>query len=245
KERERFFKVLRETQAKGVIILSGDRHVADLSMDMKQIGYPLYDITSSGFNQANKSWRAPEANKHRISSMSYGDNFGFINIDWSSETSPRISLQLRDEDGDVTVQQKIRLGMLKPNATKVAAAEAKATDKEKEMEKEKTPEKPLPEGVLSPAEAAKKVDENVVVQFEVKAARLSKGKLFLNSETDFRSEANFTVLLQGEGMKEKYKDATAETFKGKTIKVTGKVILYQKKPEIIIEDESKIEVVEK
>ena len=44
--RNRLFKLLGDTRAAGVIIVSGDRHLAELSMIDAGIGYPLYDLTS-------------------------------------------------------------------------------------------------------------------------------------------------------------------------------------------------------
>jgi alkaline phosphatase D len=238
KERERLYKLLRETKANGVVVLSGDRHLAELSLDTKAIGYPLYDVTSSGFNQASKSWRAPEPNKHRVAAVPYGDNFGIITIDWASETSPRVSLQLRDEDGEIVVKQNIRLGMLKPNPdAKVAAGRTTEPD---------PPALPKPDGVLDPADALKKVGETVTVQFAVKSGRAVTKRLLLNSDADFRSDANFTVVLTGKALTEgKFKDATFDTFKGKTVRATGKVTEYQNRPQLQIDDETKIEIVEK
>ena len=37
--------------------------------------------------------------------MNWGDNFGLITIDWD-QPDPRISLQIRDVDGDITIQQR-------------------------------------------------------------------------------------------------------------------------------------------
>src|SRR5205814_8880957 len=51
-ERERFYKLLKDSGASGLIVLSGDRHLAELSLMDAGIGYPLYDLTSSGLNQA-------------------------------------------------------------------------------------------------------------------------------------------------------------------------------------------------
>jgi alkaline phosphatase D len=118
-ERARLFRVLRDSGAEGVIILSGDRHLAELSMMDAKIGYPIYDITASGFNQASRSWRAFETNRHRVATMNWGDNFGFLTIDWE-HPDPRISMQIRDVDGDITIQQKIRLSTIrrKPTAPK-------------------------------------------------------------------------------------------------------------------------------
>ncbi len=116
-ERERLFTLIRETGADGVIILSGDRHLAELSMMDARLGYPIYDLTSSGFNQASHSWRRFETNRHRVATMNWGDNFGVITIDWD-QPDPRISMQIRDVDGDITIQQKIRLSTIRRKAGK-------------------------------------------------------------------------------------------------------------------------------
>ena len=52
KERARFLELLRRTQAKGVVVISGDRHMAELSALTPADGvpYPLYDLTTSGLN---------------------------------------------------------------------------------------------------------------------------------------------------------------------------------------------------
>jgi alkaline phosphatase D len=111
-ERDRLFNLIRDTGAEGVIILSGDRHLAELSMMDARVGYPIYDVTASGFNQATRSWRPFETNRHRVATMNWGDNFGVVNIDWD-QPDPRISMQIRDVDGDITIQQKIRLSTIR------------------------------------------------------------------------------------------------------------------------------------
>ena len=111
-ERDRLFKLIRESGAEGLIVLSGDRHLAELSMMDAGIGYPLYDLTSSGLNMASRSWRKFEPNRHRVATMNRGDNFGVIAIDWD-RPDPRISLQIRDVEGDVTIQQKINLSTIR------------------------------------------------------------------------------------------------------------------------------------
>jgi alkaline phosphatase D len=103
-ERERLYKLLRSTKAAGVICLSGDRHRAELSMMDADIGYPLYDLTSSGLTEASQRWRPYETNRHRVATMNWGNNFGTIFIDWSKE-DPVLRLQVRDQNGEVTIQQ--------------------------------------------------------------------------------------------------------------------------------------------
>jgi alkaline phosphatase D len=112
-ERERLFRMIRETGAAGVVFLSGDRHLAELSMMDGGVGYPLYDITSSGINQASPRWRRYEENRHRVGTMNWGNHFGMVDIDWGRE-DPRLSFQIRDADGDIAIQRKVFLSTLQP-----------------------------------------------------------------------------------------------------------------------------------
>lgn len=110
-ERTKLFDVIRSTNAKGVFFISGDRHFAELSMIDAAVGYPIYDLTSSGLTKGSR-WRRPdESNRHRVAAMEWGDNFGFIEIDWS-QPNPQISLQARDEQSSIKIQQKIDLKTL-------------------------------------------------------------------------------------------------------------------------------------
>ena len=52
-ERERLFKLIRETKANGLFIISGDRHWSEYSMTEEALSYPLYEFTSSSFNQVH------------------------------------------------------------------------------------------------------------------------------------------------------------------------------------------------
>jgi alkaline phosphatase D len=226
-ERARLYKLLRDTKASGVIVLSGDRHLGELSVATDAITYPLYDITSSGFNQATLSWRAPERNRYRVAAMPFGNNFGFITIDWV--TNPRITLELRDEAGEVAVRHPIRLGMLAAQDGKGAAAD-----------------KGPPAGVLTPAAAVAKVGETVTVQMTVRSARLIGGgrRLLLNSQSDFRDEKNLTVVLTGDALAGRFKGRPADAWEGRTIRVTGRVTEYQKRPQIELADDKPVEEVE-
>jgi alkaline phosphatase D len=224
KERERLYSLIASTKANGVLILSGDRHLAEISLDTQAVGYPLYDITSSGFNQAAKSWRAPEKNDKRVAAMPYGDNFGFITIDWASD-DPRVAVQIRDEDGDATAGFKVRLSTLK------GAGGVPVQPK-------------LPEGVLSPAEAAKKVGERVTVQFVVQSVG-GKTNLYLNSTKDFRAKENFAIVLGPKVQTGKWEKAGPETFVGKTVRANGIVRLNKDSPQLVIEDAKDLELIEK
>ncbi|MBA4189731.1 MAG: phosphodiesterase [Planctomycetaceae bacterium] len=228
KERERLYALLNNTKANGIIILSGDRHLAEMSLDTKAIGYPLYDVTSSGFNQGSKNWRAPEANTKRLAAMPFGDNFGFITIDWSGD-DPRVGVQIRDEDGDATGGFKVRLSTLKGTGLGVGTVPVPMN---------------LPEGVLSPAEAAKKVGEKVTVQFTV-ASVGGKANLYLNTNKDFRAKDNFAIVLPVKAQTGTWEKAGPTTFVGKTVKATGTIKLNKDNPQLEIADPKDLEIVEK
>ena len=111
-ERQRLFKLIASTKATGVVFISGDRHSAEISgYTHPDVGYPLYDVTSSSLNQAAR-WHN-EINRHRLGSKYVDVNSGTILIDWE-EADPTIRLQVRGQDGKVVLQHRTRISELKP-----------------------------------------------------------------------------------------------------------------------------------
>jgi hypothetical protein len=103
---------------------------------------------------------------------------------------------------------------------------------------------------LTPVEARKKVGENITVEMTVQAAkdRLEKrGEIYLDSETDFRDEKNFAVVITKAGaasLKEAGIDNPAEHFKGRKIRASGTVTEVDKVPRIEIDDARQIRLVD-
>ena len=83
---------------------------------------------------------------------------------------------------------------------------------------------------------------------EVKSASLRDGTCYLNSEEDFKDDKNFTLYLDRSALAEfgkaKIEDPAAH-FKGKTVRVKGKVTLYRDRPEIKVSSPDAIQVVAK
>jgi alkaline phosphatase D len=222
-ERERLFAMIRATKAAGVIALSGDRHLAELSMMDADIGYPLYDLTSSGLTQANAKWRKHEVNRHRVMTMNFGNNFGMIDIDWSAKP-PLIRLQIRDEHGEVTIQQKIPLSVLQPSAARINGQP------------------------LSAAEVKQLLNKQVTLEMTVAATGMSgkAGLVFLNSHADRKDPDNFTVVLDKNAQSQLAKAGIAnprEHFDGKSIRVAGVLSLFREQPQIIVSSAAQIQVV--
>lgn len=225
-ERERLFKLIKDTKAAGLVAISGDRHLAELSMMDAGIGYPIYDLTSSGLTEASARWRKFEVNRHRVATMNWGNNFGLITVDWAKE-DPVIRLQIRDEEGEVTIQEKLPLSLLQPGAIK-----AKTTASAVRLD-----------GKVMTADLVKELlKKEVTLEMTVVATgETKKGDLvFLNSSTDRTSEDNFTVVLDKKaqaGIK-----MSRQSFEGKAIRVVGTLSLFQGRPQIIVSDADKLKI---
>jgi len=110
-EQRRFFDLLKETKAAGVLVLSGDRHFAEITrVPPEQTGlkYPLYDITASSLNQA---LRNVSPNALRVGETVPDANFGLLRIDWS-QADPQLTVEIRDTKGAVRLQQALPLSAL-------------------------------------------------------------------------------------------------------------------------------------
>ncbi len=231
-ERERLFKLIKKTKANGVIIISGDRHLAELSQMDGNVGYPMYDLTSSGLNRGWQGWREQEKNRHRVATMNFGNNFGLITIDWE-KADPQISMQIRDEEGDIMIQHKIPLSVLQIGKLTTAGAfnvRLLAGDSGKGFAKFKKP-------IACTAEMVKKcLKKKVVIRMTVKGVGASRKNQigFLNSESDYTRPDNFTVVIRSKDLPTL--DVLQKTYKTKTIRVEGTLTVYQGNPQIVVRD---------
>lgn len=107
-ERQRLYDLLSRTQANGVLLLSGDSHRAEFSRVDDKTAYPLWELNASGLTE-NALSRPPNTN--RIGKMFIGDNFGLIRFNWN-RLDPEITLEVRDRDNDLVMQNVIRLSEL-------------------------------------------------------------------------------------------------------------------------------------
>lgn len=115
---------------------------------------------------------------------------------------------------------------------------------------------------LTPAEAAKKVNEKVVVELEVKSTG-GRVNHYLNSEEDYMGDKNFTIFI-AEDIVPKFKkegiDNPMKHYRGKVIQVSGTVVLEKttviekdkpgvkvekEKPWIKVQDPSQIKIITK
>lgn len=110
-ERERLFRCIQETGANGVVIVSGDRHWAELSVEPNALDYPLYDMTSSSLNQKHARG-TPTVNAFRAQEKTFHEeNFGVIELDWDAE-QPSIALRILDGSGRIQLEKAIPIDAL-------------------------------------------------------------------------------------------------------------------------------------
>jgi alkaline phosphatase D len=100
KEQARLYNLVRETEAKGVVFVSGDRHTAFLYKDEAALPYPAYELTASSMN-VSFAETTTEMDKAQIGEGYPPENFGAIGIDWAAGT---VSLEVKSNTGE-TVRQ--------------------------------------------------------------------------------------------------------------------------------------------
>jgi alkaline phosphatase D len=87
--------IISDSKAKGVIFLSGDRHIAEISLDsVKNLNYPIIDFTSSGLTHSYSSFQG-EPNVYRISEVVSDLNFGVLRIDFKTND---VNMEIRGEN---------------------------------------------------------------------------------------------------------------------------------------------------
>jgi len=104
-ERTRFFDLVRTTGAKGVVVLSGDRHYTSINVEKAAAPYPIYDFTSSAINMPYGG--AAEDLPTMVAKGYPQENYGVVGIDWAGRT---ITLAAHDKQGAVVFSHVVPFG---------------------------------------------------------------------------------------------------------------------------------------
>lgn len=98
-ERKRLLQLITTIKPKNLLILSGDRHMAEVSkMNLAGLPYPLYDFTSSGLTHIRSG--LAENNKSRVGDLIVKKNFGLLKIRWEGD-KPVVSMQIRATNNEL------------------------------------------------------------------------------------------------------------------------------------------------
>jgi alkaline phosphatase D len=110
RERQKLLDLITDTGAKGVVIISGDRHFGEVSrIPPTQKLYPIFDLTSSGLASGRDPLK--EANPYRITpDVPYtGVNFGTITIIWDAMHGPQVEFKIHDGNGKAVTDTYVPL----------------------------------------------------------------------------------------------------------------------------------------
>ena len=110
-ERDRLYALIRDSGARNLIVLSGDRHSAALYRKAIGQNRTLFEATSSSLNLPASKWRAEsgetyiEVDPNRLGTMYYDANYGRIDIDWKAKSA---AVSIRGADGGKVFEETIK-----------------------------------------------------------------------------------------------------------------------------------------
>ena len=95
-EYKRLISLLKAYAVKNPVVLSGDRHMSELSQ--KDLGYTMvYDATASGMTEA-LTINLSESNPYRVGQAIGVNNYGLLSIDWENK---KLQISFHDINGNV------------------------------------------------------------------------------------------------------------------------------------------------
>ena len=102
-EVEKLEKLIARSKAKGVIILSGDRHISEFSRtNLSNMPYPLIDFTSSGLTHSYSNFKE-EPNRFRVGDVVSSTSFGILELDLNNKEA---HFKIMGENGSVLQELK-------------------------------------------------------------------------------------------------------------------------------------------
>lgn len=103
-EVDRMMNLIETSKAQGVIFLSGDRHIAEISKTrIPNSEIDLIDVTSSGMTHSYDSFTG-EPNPYRMGEVISEKNFGILRFDMKNN---QIGIEIRGEDNVVLEHFKV------------------------------------------------------------------------------------------------------------------------------------------
>ena len=105
-ERNRLLETLRNREASGLVILSGDRHAAGI-YKTEHKGETMWELTSSSLNLAfgndNDRSTAREPDAARVTKFFSEENYGLVDIDWKTKA---LTMTLKSNTSATLAEQR-------------------------------------------------------------------------------------------------------------------------------------------
>lgn len=108
-EQEKMIQTIKDAHANGVVFISGDVHLGELSKINPAGLYPIYDLTSSGLTQLEGS---DVPNTNRVGDVELDYNFGMIDIDWQDPNNVLLNMKIGLLQGTEKLKYSIPLNDL-------------------------------------------------------------------------------------------------------------------------------------
>ncbi|WP_154856435.1 alkaline phosphatase D family protein [Cyclobacterium xiamenense] len=102
-ERRRLLALIEKTNPSGAVLISGDRHISEVSKMTLNNGYPLYEITSSGLTHVYSDYSG-EPNRYRQGEVIHELHYGLLTIDWEEK---RMKFHIKGVEGLALLEQDI------------------------------------------------------------------------------------------------------------------------------------------
>lgn len=107
--RTRLIDLMNRSPYKNIIIISGDRHLAELSKQSLSSGKTIWEVTSSGLTHSfQEATEQSSPNSLRVGPLLTRLNYGILNIDWES-ANPAVSIEVHDINKEAIIKQRVPL----------------------------------------------------------------------------------------------------------------------------------------
>jgi alkaline phosphatase D len=106
--RQRLLALLAQSHAKGIILISGDRHIGEISkLTVPGVPYPVYEVTSSGLTHPATQNKG-EPNDLRVGPLINQKHYGLLRFRQSG-TKLLVTAALKGEQGQDLVSEAIKV----------------------------------------------------------------------------------------------------------------------------------------
>lgn len=104
----RFYTLLVASKAKGILLITGDRHIGEMTkIDLPGLKYPLYEFTSSGLTHSSVNDTA-NANRNRVGALVTQKHYGLFRFT-GGRKQILLEASLKGDDGKTFTTNKIIL----------------------------------------------------------------------------------------------------------------------------------------